>query len=30
MTLKDYRLKLQIATGDMADKLGIRPSKTKK
>lgn len=26
MTLKDYRLKLQIITGDMADKLGIRPS----
>lgn len=26
MTLKDYRLKMQIITGDMADKLGIRPS----
>lgn len=26
MTLKDYRLKLQIITVDMADKLGIRPS----
>lgn len=26
MTLKDYRLKLQITTGDMAKKIGIKPS----
>jgi transcriptional regulator with XRE-family HTH domain len=26
MTLRDYRLKLQITTGDMAKKIGIKPS----
>ena len=26
MTLRDYRFKLQILTGDMAKKLGINPS----